>query len=151
MYAPGVVSRRAVSRYCRKLSACGSYALAGMAAGLPADAASLSSLSATTGRTAANAGSGRSSPQAHIASSFNAGGGAGWTLSRGLAAASLAPETSVYSGPRTDSAKRTSVRTVRKMYEKGEPIVMITAYDYPSAVHVSTAPQYYRNAAHAPQ
>mmetsp|Transcript_12360 Transcript_12360/g.31617 ORF Transcript_12360/g.31617 Transcript_12360/m.31617 type:complete len:410 (-) Transcript_12360:326-1555(-) len=139
MYAPGVVSRRAVSRYCRKLSACGSYALAGMAAGLPADAASLSSLSATTGRTAANAGSGRSSPQAHIASSFNAGGGAGWTLSRGLAAASLAPETSVYSGPRTDSAKRTSVRTVRKMYEKGEPIVMITAYDYPSAVHVDEA------------
>lgn len=57
----------------------------------------------------------------------------------------------MYSGPRTDSAKRTSVRTVRKMYEKGEPIVMITAYDYPSAVHVSTAPQYYRNAAHAPQ
>lgn len=56
-----------------------------------------------------------------------------------MAAASLAPESTVYSGPRTDSAKRVSVRTVRKMYEQREPIVMITAYDYPSAVHVDEA------------
>lgn len=30
-----------------------------------------------------------------------------------------------------------TLRTLRSKYEKGQPITMVTAYDYPSAVHVS--------------
>ena len=33
--------------------------------------------------------------------------------------------------------KRITLKTLRSMYAKGEPISMVTAYDYPSAVHVS--------------
>ena len=34
-------------------------------------------------------------------------------------------------------AKRITLKTLRSMYAKREPISMVTAYDYPSAVHVS--------------
>lgn len=42
------------------------------------------------------------------------------------------------SGPAAPSAKRVTLRTLREKYKRGEPISMVTAYDYPSAVHVST-------------
>lgn len=32
-----------------------------------------------------------------------------------------------------------TLRTLRKKYDLGEPLSMVTAYDYPSAVHVDTA------------
>lgn len=50
---------------------------------------------------------------------------------------SIQPENTVYSGPVTPSPKRVTLRTLQSKYKKGEPISMVTAYDYPSAVHVS--------------
>ena len=41
------------------------------------------------------------------------------------------------SGPSAPSPKRVTLRTLRDKYRRGEPISMVTAYDYPSAVHVS--------------
>ncbi|KAL4518179.1 hypothetical protein Ndes2526B_g01389 [Nannochloris sp. 'desiccata'] len=49
------------------------------------------------------------------------------------------PEHAVYSGPTTSSPKRVTLRTLRDKYLKGIPISMVTAYDYPSAVHVDQA------------
>ncbi|KAF8068334.1 KPHMT2 [Scenedesmus sp. PABB004] len=59
------------------------------------------------------------------------GGGA-----RGFASAH--PEIQVYAGPQP-SRKAVTLRTLRAKYEKGVPISMCTAYDYPSAVHVDQA------------
>jgi ketopantoate hydroxymethyltransferase len=42
----------------------------------------------------------------------------------------------VYTGPVSPSPKRVTLRTLRQKYESGEGISMVTAYDYPSAVHV---------------
>jgi 3-methyl-2-oxobutanoate hydroxymethyltransferase len=53
------------------------------------------------------------------------------------AAASAGPEERVYSGPKEPAVKSVTLRTLRSKYDKGEPISMATAYDYPSAVHVS--------------
>jgi hypothetical protein len=50
--------------------------------------------------------------------------------------ASIKPPDVVYSGPSAPSAKRTTLRTLRQKYAKNEPLTMVTAYDYPSAVHV---------------
>jgi hypothetical protein len=50
--------------------------------------------------------------------------------------ASAHPEATVYSGPQSPR-KAVTLRTLRSKYEKGQPITMVTAYDYPSAVHVS--------------
>lgn len=49
------------------------------------------------------------------------------------------PEQPVYSGPSAASPSRITLRTIRQKYAKGTPITMMTAYDYPSAVHVDTA------------
>ena len=46
------------------------------------------------------------------------------------------PENAVYGGPSSPSPKRVTLRTLRGMYDRKEPISMVTAYDYPSAVHV---------------
>ncbi|BDA43221.1 3-methyl-2-oxobutanoate hydroxymethyltransferase 1, mitochondrial [Coccomyxa sp. Obi] len=53
--------------------------------------------------------------------------------------ASIQPEDTVYSGPQAPSPKRVTLRSIRSKYSKGEPISMVTAYDYPSAVHVDAA------------
>ena len=45
------------------------------------------------------------------------------------------PEATVYGGPAPRSA-RVTVRTLAAKYAKGDIITMVTAYDYPSAVHV---------------
>ncbi|EFJ50554.1 hypothetical protein VOLCADRAFT_103773 [Volvox carteri f. nagariensis] len=49
---------------------------------------------------------------------------------------SVQPEAAVYSGPSPRNPSRVTLRTIRKKYELGEPLTMVTAYDYPSAVHV---------------
>jgi hypothetical protein len=49
--------------------------------------------------------------------------------------ASAHPEVTVYTGPQSPR-KAVTLRTLRAKYEKGQPITMVTAYDYPSAVHV---------------
>lgn len=52
-------------------------------------------------------------------------------------AASIQPENVVYSGPTAQNSKRVTLRTIRQKYEAGETLCVVTAYDYPSAVHVS--------------
>ncbi len=49
------------------------------------------------------------------------------------------PLDTVYGGPSPASPKRVTLRTLDAMYRRGEPISMVTAYDYPSAVHVRAA------------
>ncbi len=49
------------------------------------------------------------------------------------------PETTVYAGPSPASHKRVTLRSLRAKYAANEPICMVTAYDYPSAVHVDEA------------
>ncbi|OIW05378.1 hypothetical protein TanjilG_28843 [Lupinus angustifolius] len=50
------------------------------------------------------------------------------------------PENTVYSGPTTQTPnKRVTLAQLRQKYKKNEPISMVTAYDYPSAVHVDMA------------
>jgi hypothetical protein len=61
-----------------------------------------------------------------------AGGAAG--QARGLA--SVQPEHAVYTGPQAGPARRVTLRTLRAKHARGEPLTMVTAYDYPSAVHV---------------
>lgn len=49
---------------------------------------------------------------------------------------SIQPENTVYGGPTAPLPKRVTLRTVQAKYRKQEAISMVTAYDYPSAVHV---------------
>ncbi|KAK9826800.1 hypothetical protein WJX81_002217 [Elliptochloris bilobata] len=49
------------------------------------------------------------------------------------------PEHTVYSGPQSAPARRVTLRTLRAKHARGEPLTMVTAYDYPSAVHVDAA------------
>lgn len=53
--------------------------------------------------------------------------------------ASNLPENTVYGGPQTPSAQRVTLNQLLSKYRKGEPISVVTAYDYPSAVHVDLA------------
>lgn len=50
------------------------------------------------------------------------------------------PENTVYGGPKSQSpAKRITLTHLQGKHQRGEPITMVTAYDYPSAVHIDTA------------
>lgn len=50
------------------------------------------------------------------------------------------PESTVYGGPKTQTPnQRVTLNNLRLKHRRGEPITMVTAYDYPSAVHVDTA------------
>jgi hypothetical protein len=49
------------------------------------------------------------------------------------------PVDTVYGGPTAPNPKRVTLRTLDAKYRRGEPISMVTAYDYPSAVHVRAA------------
>ncbi|KAK9074269.1 hypothetical protein SSX86_006866 [Deinandra increscens subsp. villosa] len=50
------------------------------------------------------------------------------------------PEDTVYGGPKPQNPdERVTLTTLRKKHRKGEAITMVTAYDYPSAVHLDTA------------
>ncbi|KAK8615030.1 hypothetical protein V6N13_068816 [Hibiscus sabdariffa] len=50
------------------------------------------------------------------------------------------PENTVYGGPKPQTSnQRTTLNQLRQKYKKGEPITVVTAYDYPSAVHLDTA------------
>ncbi|GLJ07231.1 hypothetical protein SUGI_0062370 [Cryptomeria japonica] len=58
----------------------------------------------------------------------------------GLRGMSNLPENAVYGGPQSQSPwKRITLNHLTAKYEKGNPITMVTAYDYPSAVHVDIA------------
>ncbi|KAL3814803.1 hypothetical protein ACJIZ3_016071 [Penstemon smallii] len=61
----------------------------------------------------------------------------GTTLSRLM---SNVPENTVYGGPKPQNPnQRVTLTQLRQKHKKGEPITMVTAYDYPSAVHLDTA------------
>ncbi|GAX85519.1 hypothetical protein CEUSTIGMA_g12935.t1 [Chlamydomonas eustigma] len=62
-----------------------------------------------------------------------------WQVMTKQAFASSQPENVVYAGPSQASPKRVTLRTLRTKYANQEPISMVTAYDYPSAVHVDEA------------
>ncbi|PIN20179.1 Ketopantoate hydroxymethyltransferase [Handroanthus impetiginosus] len=50
------------------------------------------------------------------------------------------PENTVYGGPKPQNhEQRVTLTHLRQKHKKGEPITMVTAYDYPSAVHLDTA------------
>ncbi|KZV25458.1 hypothetical protein F511_17236 [Dorcoceras hygrometricum] len=50
------------------------------------------------------------------------------------------PENSVYGGPKPQNPnQRVTLTQLRQKYKKGEPITMVTAYDYPSGVHLDQA------------
>ncbi|KAF7138958.1 hypothetical protein RHSIM_Rhsim07G0205800 [Rhododendron simsii] len=50
------------------------------------------------------------------------------------------PENTVYGGPKTQNPnQRVTLTHLKQKHRKGEPITMVTAYDYPSAVHLDTA------------
>ncbi|CAK9134374.1 unnamed protein product [Ilex paraguariensis] len=57
-----------------------------------------------------------------------------------LRSMSNVPENTVYGGPKPQNPdQRVTLTHLRQKYRKGEPITMVTAYDYPSAVHIDTA------------
>lgn len=50
------------------------------------------------------------------------------------------PENTVYGGPTSQTPnQRVTLTNLRQKYKKGEPITMVTAYDYPSGVHLDMA------------
>ncbi|EPS64105.1 hypothetical protein M569_10672, partial [Genlisea aurea] len=50
------------------------------------------------------------------------------------------PENTVYGGPKPqNSEQRVTLSHLRQKHKKSEPITVVTAYDYPSAVHLDTA------------
>ena len=50
------------------------------------------------------------------------------------------PENTVYGGPQPQNPnQRITLTHLRQKYRKGEPITLLTAYDYPSAVHIDIA------------
>ncbi|KVH97256.1 Ketopantoate hydroxymethyltransferase [Cynara cardunculus var. scolymus] len=50
------------------------------------------------------------------------------------------PENTVYGGPKPQNPdQRVTLTSLRTKHRKGEAITMVTAYDYPSAVHLDTA------------
>ncbi|KAI8021546.1 hypothetical protein LOK49_LG03G02175 [Camellia lanceoleosa] len=50
------------------------------------------------------------------------------------------PENTVYGGPKPQNPnQRVTLTHLRQKHRKGEPITMVTAYDYPSAVHLDAA------------
>lgn len=63
-------------------------------------------------------------------------------LSRCVATRSMSnlPESTVYGGPKSKSPwKRVTLRHLEAKYQSNQPITMVTAYDYPSGVHVDRA------------
>lgn len=59
---------------------------------------------------------------------------------RGARTMSNLPENTVYGGPKPQSlAARVTLSSLRLKHRRGEPITVVTAYDYPSAVHLDEA------------
>ncbi|GLT47749.1 hypothetical protein SLA2020_214150 [Shorea laevis] len=61
-------------------------------------------------------------------------------LLRQVRCMSNVPENTVYGGPKPQNPnQRVTLTNLRQKHKKGEPITVVTAYDYPSAVHLDTA------------
>ncbi|KAG6748156.1 hypothetical protein POPTR_014G090500v4 [Populus trichocarpa] len=62
------------------------------------------------------------------------------TLLRHLRFMSNVPENTVYGGPKPQNPhQRVTLTHLKQKHKKGDPITVVTAYDYPSAVHLDTA------------
>jgi len=67
-----------------------------------------------------------------------------WPVARRRLLSNL-PDSTVYWGPRPHpqesaaAARRVTLATLRGKHRRGEPISMVTAYDYSSAVHLDSA------------
>ncbi|RWR80313.1 ketopantoate hydroxymethyltransferase family protein [Cinnamomum micranthum f. kanehirae] len=73
--------------------------------------------------------------QSIISSSSSNKNGNGW---RRLM--SNVPENTVYGGPKPQNhSQRVTLNHLKQKHKKGTPITMVTAYDYPSAVHLGEA------------
>lgn len=58
----------------------------------------------------------------------------------GFRCMSNVPENTVYGGPKPQNPnQRVTLANLRQKHRKGEPITMVTAYDYPASVHLDTA------------
>ncbi|GAB2271761.1 3-methyl-2-oxobutanoate hydroxymethyltransferase 1, mitochondrial [Dionaea muscipula] len=56
-----------------------------------------------------------------------------------IRAMSNVPENTVYGGPKPQNPnQRVTLAHLRQKHRKGEPITMVTSYDYPSAVHIDS-------------
>lgn len=74
------------------------------------------------------------------ASSSSSSSSASSFLLRNLRCMSNVPENTVYSGPTSQSPnQRVTLTHLRQKHRKGQPITVVTAYDYPSAVHLDMA------------
>lgn len=50
------------------------------------------------------------------------------------------PESTVYGGPKPQvEGQRVTLNQLRQKHRRGEPITVVTGYDYPSAVHIDLA------------
>lgn len=59
---------------------------------------------------------------------------------KGFRCMSNVPENTVYGGPKLQNPnQRVTLANLRQKHRKGEPITMVTAYDYPASVHLDTA------------
>ncbi|KAK6918308.1 Ketopantoate hydroxymethyltransferase [Dillenia turbinata] len=62
------------------------------------------------------------------------------TLLSQIRSMSNIPENTVYGGPKPQNPnQRVTLANLRQKHKKGEPITVVTAYDYPSAVHIDMA------------
>ncbi|KAK2999402.1 hypothetical protein RJ639_023167 [Escallonia herrerae] len=62
------------------------------------------------------------------------------SLARSSRYMSNIPEDTVYGGPKPQNHdQRVTLTHLRQKHRKGEPITMVTAYDYPSAAHLDSA------------
>ncbi|KAI4328840.1 hypothetical protein L6164_021165 [Bauhinia variegata] len=77
---------------------------------------------------------------AAFSSAISSLGKPSFTLFRHFRCMNNVPENTVYSGPVTHSpSQRVTLTHLRQKHRNGEPITMVTAYDYPSAVHLDMA------------
>ncbi|TKY63991.1 3-methyl-2-oxobutanoate hydroxymethyltransferase [Spatholobus suberectus] len=62
------------------------------------------------------------------------------SLARRIRCMSNVPENTVYSGPKAqNSNQRVTLSQLRQKHRASQPITMVTAYDYPAAVHLDMA------------
>lgn len=54
----------------------------------------------------------------------------------GVSSFATKPDATVYTGPTAGRTDKVNLRVLRGKYSRGEKLSMVTAYDYPSAVHV---------------
>ncbi|XP_020213248.1 3-methyl-2-oxobutanoate hydroxymethyltransferase 1, mitochondrial isoform X1 [Cajanus cajan] len=63
-----------------------------------------------------------------------------FSVARRVRCMSNVPENSVYSGPKSQNPnQRVTLSHLRQKHRASQPITMVTAYDYPAAVHLDTA------------